>query len=329
MNILIVQPEGEVRDNYFPKPAMDALEKLGNVKLNCSGKKFTEAVLAEHIQGVQICITHWDTPVFTDAVLKNTDKLQMIAHAAGSVAGFITEAVYEKGIKVCSANTVMAKYVAEGVLTYMLASLRNIPAYDQAMKTGEWPTFGGYGTLYDSKIGLVGLGTTGAYLLDLLVPFHVEVNLYDPYITAEQVKKYSNVRLCPLDEVLSQSDIISIHASRTPETFHMLNENKLKLIRDGALLINTARGSLIDETALTIELEKKRFNVVLDVYEVEPLPVQHAFRTMTNALLFPHKAAAPAREQMTYAMIEEIKRFVDGESLKYEIPLEKFKLMTR
>jgi phosphoglycerate dehydrogenase-like enzyme len=103
----------------------------------------------------------------------------------------------------------------------------------------------------------------------------------------------------------------------------------LALIKDNALLVNTARGAIIDERALAVELRKGRFRAVLDVYETEPLPLDSALRNLDNVILFPHVAGIPAREQMSYAMIAEIERFSKGEPLQYEIPYEKFKLMTK
>jgi len=103
----------------------------------------------------------------------------------------------------------------------------------------------------------------------------------------------------------------------------------LRMIRNGALFVNTSRGSLVDEQALTIELRRSRFTAVLDVYENEPLSAKSELRTFDKAILMPHRAASPAREQMTFAMIDEIRRFIAGEVLQHEISKEKYHLMTR
>jgi phosphoglycerate dehydrogenase-like enzyme len=134
MNILVTLQEGTTRNIFFPEAAMQEIYKLGNVKLNETGRAFSEEVLAEQIRGIDICITHWGCPKFTEQVLKNADRLKMVAHAAGSVANHITDAVYEKGIKVSSSNDIMAKYVAEGTLAFILAALRLIPRHVNDMK---------------------------------------------------------------------------------------------------------------------------------------------------------------------------------------------------
>lgn len=331
LNILFTTEQGTIKDLYFPAEAIAKLQKLGNVIFNEKDRPLSEAELASCIQGIEVCITHWDCPVFTQEVLEKADRLRLIVHAAGSVADLVTDQVYERGIKVCSANTVMAKHVAEGVLAYMLAGLRWIPqqAFDVQDKKVWRKRVIESNSLMGAKIGLVGLGTIGRFLLDFLKPFAVQIKLYDPYLSPELLREHPNVELCPLDEVLEWGDIISIHASLTSETRGMLNADRLRMIKDDALLVNTARGAIVDEWALINELQKGRIRAVLDVYKTEPLPLDSALRNLDNVILLPHVAGITARQQMTYAMLEEIERYKKGEPLQYEIPFEKFELMTK
>ena len=330
MNILITTHE-RLRRKYFPPHVMEAYQQTGNVVFNEGAQSWTEQELIERIKDIDICVTHWDRPNFNEEVLKNAPHLKLIAHAASSV-GFLTDLVYEKGIKVCSAHKVMAKYVAEGTLTYILSALRRIPVYDRAMKevSEKWWQEGSDYTLMNRKIGLVGLGMIGRFLLDFLKPFDVKIKLYDPYVSPDSLKEHSNIELCSLEEVLSWADIISIHAAKTPETFHMLNADRMKLIKDNALLVNTARGSLIDTDALINELKKERFVAVLDVYEQEPLPTDSPLRQLKNTVLMPHKAGAGSPpDEYALVVLEEIKRFMNNEQLLHEVPYNTFKLMTK
>lgn len=329
MNILITMHEGEYRDIYFPNSAIGEFCKLGNVKLNRTGRPFTGEELAQNIKDVDICVSHWWCPEFTDTVIENAGRLKLIAHAAGSVASLVTENVYKRGIKVCGSNSIMAKYVAEGTLTYMLAGLRQIPRHDRAMKEKKlWEQYD-CSSLFNKKIGLIGFGTVGTHLVRLLEPFNTRIKVYDPYINAAAFEGCPEISLAGFDEVLSWAEVLSIHASQTPETLHILNKEKLNLIRDNALLVNTARGSIIDEEELARQLEAGRFNAVLDVYEYEPLQTCSPLRNLENVILIPHMAGKPSRENLTYGMIEEIGRFIRHEPLQYEIPYEKFLLMTR
>ena len=129
MNILFTTENGPTKEIYFPAQAIGALEALGNITYNETDTPFTQAQLAKAIEKKDACITHWDCPSFSEEVLKHADQLKLIVHAAGSVADLVTAQVYDRGIKVSSANTIMAEYVAEGVLAYILAGLRWIPQH--------------------------------------------------------------------------------------------------------------------------------------------------------------------------------------------------------
>ncbi len=329
--ILFTTEEGATKQKYFSSTALSALEKFGEVVYNPNrGHAFNENQLREAVRGVDVCITHWGCPRFTAAVLENADRLALIAHAAGSVGDLVSPEVYTRGIKVSSANPVMAKYVAEGVLAYILTGLRRLPQQVEGLKAGHWNSVESPRSLHHARVGLVGLGVVGRFLLDLLVPFQVQAKVFDPYLVQDALSPYPQAELASLEEVLSWADVISIHASLTPETRGMLNAGRLACIRDGALLVNTARGSIIDETALITELQTGRFNAVLDVYAVEPLPLDNPLRFLKNALLFPHCAGSTDRsDEISGAMIAEIGRFFRGEPLQFEIPFEKYLLMTR
>ena len=330
MNILIDTPKGHIRDVFFPEGAIEKLKELGNVILNDTDIPLGEEEIVKYIKDVDICITHWDTPKLSDKVIESANRLRLVAHAAGSVANIITDRVYEKGIKVCSANTIMARYVAEGVLAYILAGLRNIPEHDRDIRNGGWNRkIEQSRTLFGEKLGLIGLGTVGSFLLELLKPFGVIIRLYDPYISSAALAGYPDVETGTLEDVLTWANIISVHASLTPETRHLLDKKRLSLVQSGALFVNTARGAVIDEEALTDELCSGRFKAVLDVFGKEPLELDSRLRKLENVILMPHVAGATAREQMTFAIIEEIRRYINGEPLEYEIPYKKYKLMTK
>ena len=329
MNILVNIPRSNLRKEYFPEEVIKELKKLGNVYFNDSEQNYTEDELAHHIKDMDICITHWGCAKFTNKVLEKAKNLKLIAHAAGSVGWLVTDEVYDREIKVCSSNRVMAKSVAEGVLTYILTGLRRIPQYDRAMRIGElWPSHKEAKSLFHQKVGLIGLGTVGRFLLDLLVPFNVSVKVYDPYISKESLINYNNVVLCStIEEVIEWGNIISIHASKTPETYHMVNVDRIKLIKDGALFINTSRGANIDEKALIEAASEDRFTVILDVYEEEPLPLNSELRRLENVMVMPHVAGIDDLE-LTYSMIDEIKRFLNHDPLQLEVKREAWRLMT-
>jgi phosphoglycerate dehydrogenase-like enzyme len=239
--------------------------------------------------------------------------------------------VYNRNIKVVSANTEMARHVAEVTLCLMLSSLHKIPQCDKSVRqnTLKHPDLD-FLSLFGANIGMIGLGTIGRFLLDLLVPFGCKIKIYDPFIEKSAISKWPNVSLSSLNEAMSQP-IVTVHASRTPETYHMINKEKLSLIPDGGLIINTARAEIIDTKALIEEMKSGRIFAAVDVYDeekVETLPTD-ILHFPNNSILTPHIGAASATWHLTNAAISDVERFVKGEALQYEVSRRQFELMTR
>lgn len=328
--IYLTLQKGELFHRFFDESLLKTLEQCGELRCNPSKHVMSEEEVIREMANVDIgVVMPWEgAPVFSSQVLQKLKRLKMLVCIGGSVSRFVTEAVYERGIVVCSANQVMARYVAEGTLAYMLAGLREIAKRDQEMRKGIWDS-SQRETLIGKRVGLVGLGTVGRHLLDFLRPFEVEIRIYDPYLSEDTLSGWNNIRLTGLDEVLQTSEIISIHASLTPETRGMLSRSRLALISDGVLLINTARGGLVDEVALQEELRRGRLRAVLDVFEKDgPLLEESPFRTLQNVTLMPHAAGNIDLKSLTRSMIEEVGRFTRGEALRYTIPVEQCRRMT-
>jgi phosphoglycerate dehydrogenase-like enzyme len=184
--------------------------------------------------------------------------------------------------------------------------------------------------IFDKKIGLVGFGAITKFLVKMLKPFRVSIKVYSKHLTEKEAKKY-NVQIVSLEDIFSSCNIISVHASQRPETYNMVNKKLLGMIPEGALLINTSRGSVIDEDALVKELSKGRFKAVLDVYKVEPLPVDSPLRNIKNAILIPHMAG-PTIDRRVYCtkmILDDIYQFINGQELKHEISQLYANFMTR
>ena len=330
MKILITAPMGATFDRHFPDPVLARLRALGEVELNPSEKQFTREELKERLRDTDILITHWGAPQVTPDIRDEAPKLKLLAHGAGTVAHIASEAFDERNIPVVSANSVMAKYVAESVLAYMLSALHCIPRMDKTMHEGTWRRLHGeVKSLSQSRIGLIGLGSVGRNLLDYLRPFGVKVSVYDPYLKADALEKWEYARLSSFEEAMSRP-IVSVHAAQTPETFHMINEAALSLMPDGGLFINTARGSLVDTGALIAELKTGRISAALDVFEKEGTDEAiGALAPLEHALLQPHMAASAVSWQMTQAVIDDIENLLAGRPLQLEIPLSQYRLMTQ
>ncbi len=330
MNILLTVPMGGIKTKYFPERLLARLRTLGNVTENPHGRQYTRQELLTLLPDTDIILTHWGSTQYDGALLAAAPKLKLLAHCAGTVAHIASEGFYEHGIPVLSANAVMARYVAEGALGYILAGLRAIPAYDKTMREGGWRRNAPEtASLVGASVGFVGLGTVGRNLLDMLAPFSCRAVVYDPYLPADALDAWSFAQLGSFADVM-RCDVVTIHASQTPETYHMIDADALSLMLDDALLVNTARGSLIDTEALIAELQSGRLRAVLDVYEKEGVPQDSRLLACTeNLILQPHLAGMPSGAYMTEAILDDIERFLAGKPLQLCVTHEQFLHMTQ
>ena len=329
MNILILLPENDVCWQFLPRENIEHLNALGTVHYNEKGRQFTNAELKALLPEMDAVVSGWGSPKIGKEVLSEKHPA-ILAHVGGSIAPYTDETTFEKGIRVVSANRVYAKSVAEGTLAYMLCALRNIPYWDREVRAGRWRdenvnTFG----LFGKKVGLTAYGTIPFFLVPLLRAFDVEIlvrsgHMSDADCVALGVKK------AELDEIFATCDVISVHNALTEKTKGLIDARLLSTIKDDAVLINTARGAVIDEAAMIKELAKRRFTALLDVFEQEPLPLDSALFKMDNVILVPHMAGPTGdlRPASGRAVIDDIARLTRGEPLENEIKGDAAKNMT-
>jgi len=272
-----------------------------------------------------ILVTGWGCPKIDAAVLAGAPRLKLIAHAAGSIKGWVTPDVFTRGIKVVGAADANAIPVAEFTLAAILFANKRVfdfaaryrrdrQGLDLYLKAD--PAIGNFG----KTIGIVGASRIGRLVMERLRPFDYTLLLYDPFVAAGEAAALG-ARKVELDELLATSDVVSLHAPSLPSTRHMLDARRLGLMRDGTILINTARGALIEEPALLRELDSGRLSAVLDVTDPEVPPPESPFYDLPNVLLTPHIAGALGSERHRFGrlVVEEIARFIRGEPLKHSI----------
>ena len=329
IKILVSIPDGEVRDSFFSEEQRVRLERLGCVEWNANAEQYAEEELAEKLRGVDICISGWGNTPFHEKTLKYADKLKLIAHIGGSVRPMVGDAAFERGIRVCSGNRVFAESVAEGVLAYMLCSLRRIGEYEARMAAGEWPSLIGTRGLLGRSVGLVGYGMIAEYLVKFLKPFGCRIMVSSRHISAEELAE-AGIEAAAAEEIFRTCDIVSLHSSLTARTKHSIGADLLNSMKDGALLVNTARGALIDEEALVLVLQERPVWAALDVFETEPLPMDSPLRECERVLLMPHAAGPTAdrRYVVTSHVLDDIGRFLNGEPLDCEIDFARAGTMT-
>ena len=333
MKILITAPQGDVFERYFPEHVLKQLSEMGDVALNPHERQFTVEELKQQLSDVDIVLTHWGTPQLTAEVLDGAPQLKLMGHCTGTVAHIAGEAFYERGIPVLSANSIMAEYVAEAVIGYMIASCHKFLQLDQLTRSDGWDrktTATCQKSLLGSHVGLIGLGTIARRLLDMLVPFNCSVHVYDPYAKENALERWPFAKLCSFEEAMSQP-VVSLHASQTPETYHIVDAKALKLLPDNGMLINSARGSLVDTDALIKELQTGRIYAALDVYEKEGKGnvSPELLALAGNTLLQPHYSCGAVTWEMTQGIVDDVRRFLNNEPMKLQVSLQQYRLMTQ
>ncbi|TDE03107.1 hydroxyacid dehydrogenase [Jiangella asiatica] len=277
------------------------------------------------LEGAVAAVTGWFTPWIGADLLERHPRLRFLAHTAGSVRGLLPLELVGARLRVSHATPLFAPAVSEFTIMQMLSCLRHLPALDKGMKAGAaWDSFDGRyraGLLGSRTVGVIGASRSGRAVITLLRAFGATVLVVDPTVSEEDVAALGAERV-ELDELLRRSDIVTLHAPLLPETEGMLGARELSLIRDGAILVNSARGGLIDSAALYAEFSSGRLSGALDVFPEEPLPDQSAWRELDNVIVSPHRAGYTVESHLRNgdAMVDEIGRWLRGELLQFEIP---------
>jgi phosphoglycerate dehydrogenase-like enzyme len=321
--VMSVRPA--VRALLFSADSLRRLEACGElVILDDPGD--ADALLAV-LPEAEVLITSWGAVPLTEQVLAKAPRLRLIAHSASSVKYFVTDAVFDRGIRLTQAGQGMARPVAEVSLAFTLVMLNRIHRLDHGMRSGApWPVTGD-GTsqhgIAGSRIGVVGASRTGVEYIGLARALGAEVVVYDPYLSDERATELG-VQRVELDELMRTSRVVALHAPVLPETYQMIGRKELALMPDGAALVNTARSWLVDSAALLAELRTGRIDAALDVYDTEPLPLDDPLRTLPNVLLTPHRAAATVEGYLALGdlVATEVERHTSGQPLHHEITQE-------
>lgn len=272
----------------------------------------------------EILLTSWGAPELDAELLDAAPHLRLVTHAAGTVRDLVGDDFWNRDIALSSAAAANALPVAEYTLASILFAGKQVfRLRDQYREHRGWqrwtdiaPGLGNVGQV----VGIVGASRIGRRVIELLRPFDFEVLVADPYLSAADAERLG-VRLVELDDLLSSSTIVSLHAPSLPETHHLLDARRLALLRDRATLINTARGALIDLDALTAELVGGRIDAVIDVTEPEVLPADSPLYDLPNVFLTPHIAGSQGAEtqRMADLAIDEIERFLTGQPLQHAV----------
>jgi phosphoglycerate dehydrogenase-like enzyme len=313
---------------YKPQ-TLEMLKSFADLKFNPYDRAMTDEEAREFLADASSCMTTWGTRALNETALEKAHNLKIVAHAAGTLRFVVTDTLWDRNIIVTSASDAIAVDVAETTLGLMIISIKRIWQIAQFMKEGGFygPERGASREMNGKTIGIIAASNIGRRVMDFLRGFDVNILVYDPYCSEEKAKQY-NARKVDLDTLLRESDIISIHAPANEETHHMFSTRTLQLMKDDAILINTSRGTLIDESALIAELSKGRLFACLDVFDPEPPAVDSPLRKLDNCIVTPHIAGCITNcTRMGDMAAEELRRYFAGENQLHPVTREMMKVI--
>jgi phosphoglycerate dehydrogenase-like enzyme len=287
------------------------------------------AELADHRGHIEVLITSWGCPRIDAECIDQLPRLKLIAHLAGSVKGFLDDVVWRRGILVSNAVAANAVPVAEFTLAAILFANKKVfqlnhfyttHRENRAPWTNEAPNVGNY----RKTVGIVGASHVGQLVIRYMQAFDSKILLYDPFVTPLASRDMGASKV-GLSELLSQSDVVSLHAPLLADTRDMIGARELALMADGATLINTARGGLVESRALEAELVSGRLFAIIDTTEPEVLPKHSPLYSLPNVFLTPHIAGSLGDEtqRLSDFIVAEVERFAKGAALKYLVKRER------
>jgi phosphoglycerate dehydrogenase-like enzyme len=281
------------------------------------------------LRDVELIFASWGSPNFDAQLLAAAPNLKMVFYAAGSVKNVVSEAFWQRGLRITSAYGANAIPVAEYALAMTLLSLKNAFFYSsesrrqhRAVRKPARPITGVYG----ATIGLISLGQVARKFIELLRPFNLHLIAQDPFVKPEQARQLGVERMCSMEEIFEQSDVVSLHAPWLKETEGMIRGEHVARMKQRATFLNTARGALVREDELIDVLRRRPdLTAILDVTYPEPPVDGSPLFELPNVIYTPHIAGSSGGERRRLAayMIEELKRYLAGEPLVWEIDPEK------
>jgi len=272
----------------------DPIHKVGIEKLEKAGFEvdlrpdITSEELEAAVPSYNVLIVRGRTKV-TKEIIQAGKQLKVVGRAGTGIDNIDVEAAQKSGVRVLNTPEAPAEAVAELTMGLILCLARNIPFADKSMKERRWvkKTLMGW-ELRGKTLGTIGLGNIGEKVARLAKAFGMKILITKRTPPAPALLKELEAEFVPLQELLRRSDVVTIHVPYTPQTHHMIGEREIQLMKDGAFLINTSRGAIVDERALVEALKSGKLGgAALDVYEVEP-PKDWTLMRLPNVVCTPH-----------------------------------------
>lgn len=282
---------------------------------------------AKTLKDVEVLVTGWGCPPVDEAALDLAPKLRAIVHAAGSVRGHVTAACWDRGIEVSSAASANALPVAEYTVAMILLSGKRVLERARELRGGVRDDFlrtarqvGNYGR----TVGILSASLIGRRVIELLRPYDFRILLHDPFVTDDEASALGAVGV-GIGELFTRSDVVSVHTPLLPTTRGLVSRELIGSMGQDAVLINTARGAVIDQDALTEAAVAGRIRAILDVTEPEVLPVDHPLFRSDNVIITPHLAGSQGNEwrRLAELAIGEVGRWAAGSGFAHPVLRER------
>jgi phosphoglycerate dehydrogenase-like enzyme len=319
-----------VRD-FFPEPLWTEVRQLASEFRLIDSANLNAADFARELNAAnpEILLACWKTPPLPAAL---PSRLRYVCYLTGSVKHLISLAHLQQGLLLTNWSKSISHIVAEGALFHVLSCLRRATTWSIGMhQKGAWKDETTQtASLFGRKVGLHGFGKVARELVKLLRPFAVEISAFAPDVTPT-IEREWDVRASPsLDALFAENDIVIEVAPLIPETFRIVQEKHLRLLRPGCVFVNVGRADVVDEAALVRVAREGSVQFGIDVFSIEPLPSDHPLRGLLNVSLTPH-LAGPTTDRRRDAgawALQNLRSYAAGQPLTDQITAENYNLGT-
>jgi phosphoglycerate dehydrogenase-like enzyme len=309
---IVVIPD-DIGGSFKSSPSIDRIKNIAIVAFH-EQRASSESELIERIRGANVILSFRPAfTKFTKHVLEGAPNLRMICISGTGVEDVAIRDATARRIAVANVPGPSNRAVAEHCLALLFAVARSVPAQDRAIRRGDWRAVQGI-ELGGKTLGIIGISGISSELVPLARGLNMKVITWSRNNDPARAAAIGS-RSAPLDELFTTSDVISVHVRLNDETRHMIGDPQFARMKQGAIIINTARGGVIDEAALLRALECGQVaGAGLDVFAREPLPPGHPFLTMDNVVMTPVSAwsTMDAAARMINQSIENVVQFLSG-----------------
>ena len=296
----------------------------------------SQEALAELIRGYDVLLTMWQTPPIPDSLAQAPGRLRYICNVTGEMKAFVSQALIDSPfITVTNWGDAPAFNVAEGAMSLLLASLKSLNVHHDSQRAGcqGKPANLFPGSLYQLPVGVYGMGVIGRAFVEMLRPFQPRITAFDPYV---RELPEGVARADSLEDLFHASKAVVIHAGLSAETRRTVTAELLSLLPDHSIVINTARGAIVDQEALLREVQAGRLRAALDVLDgADTLPADHPARQCPGLLITSHCISndewsfdRTQLDRKALVCLDNLRRFMAGEPLRFVITPERYRIST-